>query len=321
MNVDRDKAQAIGRLADKPTQIPPKGWFHIFKRAFAQVSSTEVSLKCAGVAFFAFLSLFPVLACFVLIYGIFADASSLTSQMEALRTIAPAAVYTIVRERLEALLTQPEVGLGIGLLVSFVIALWSGSRGTNALIATIGGVYYEDDDRGFLKAAALSLGLTLGAIVLLITALLAIAVLPIIFGFLSFPQMLEDIALMSRWPLLAILVTCGIAVLYRMAPNRRDAEWKWVIPGAMLAGVLWIILSLLFSLYVEQFSNYSATFGSLSVAVVLMLWIYYSSMVIAAGAAFNAEIEHQTSKDTTVGPDAPLGSRGAYVADHLPEKN
>ncbi|EFL88628.1 YihY/virulence factor BrkB family protein [Ahrensia sp. R2A130] len=315
------KHELAGRYAVRPRDIPWAGWKSILKRAFKTISSTDMSLRCAGVAFYSFLSIFPVLACFVLVYGLVADGGKLQDQMASMEEFLPEAVQAVVYERLDALLSQPQVGLGIGLIVSFAVALWSGSRGTNALVATISRIYRETDDRGFLASAALSLSLTLGALVFLTASLLAIAAVPIAVNLLPLPSWMETAALWVRWPLLAILVYAAILILFRLAPDREDAKWRWISLGAAVSAVLWLALSSLFSFYVKEFGNYSATFGSLSVAVILMLWIYYSTMIVSLGAALNAEIEHQTKVDTTTGPNAPMGERGAYVADNLPEQS
>ena len=320
MNLEDDPKDHRGRYAERPSQIPWPGWKAILKRTFGTVSDADLSLRCAGVAFFSFLSIFPVLACFILVYGLVATRDTVRDQLFTLERFAPKAVFELVQERLEALLSQPEVGLGVGLLISFGLALWSGSRGTNSLIGTINLAYYQKDGRGFVTGALLSLGLTLGALGFLTMSLFTVAAIPALTENLPFARYLETIILWARWPALALMVYLAILVLYRLAPYREDAKWRWITPGALTAAVLWMLLSVLFSVYVEQFGNYSATFGSLSVAVVTMLWLYYSSMVIALGAALNAEIELQTKMDTTTGPQSPMGERGAYVADNLPEQ-
>ncbi len=315
----RDERSGVGRYAARPSQIPIAGWKRIVSRTYQQIGTADLSLKCAGVAFFAFLSIFPVLACLVLIYGLFADTSSLNGHMSVLREFTPPSVFDIVEERLSALLSQPQVGLGIGLAVSFTLALWSGSRGTNALISTISSAYHEHAERHFLKSAALSLGLTLGALVFVTIALFTIAFIPAIVNLIQLPNAAETVAMYTRWPILALFVAVSLAILFRFAPHRNGAKWSWIAPGAIVSTLLWIVLSILFSIYVEQFGNYSATFGSLSVAVVMMLWLYYSTMAIALGAALNAEMEHQTKVDTTAGPYKPMGERNAFVADTTPE--
>lgn len=315
------EAKDIGRYAEKPADMPWPGWRSILKRIYQTMSDADLSLRCAGVAFFSFLSIFPVLACFVLIYGLVSSRASVEQQLSAVQPFIPVSVFDILQERLVALLAQPESGLGIGLIVSFAIALWSGSRGTNALIGAISSAYRERDARSFIAGALISVGMTLGGLFFLVIALFAIAAIPVLVGQLPFPWLFEKVALWIRWPILALLVWIAIAVLFRLAPHRESARWRWITPGAFVSTVLWIALSGLFSVYVENFGNYSATFGSLSVGVVMLLWIYYSTLIILLGASMNAELEHQTRIDTTTGPAAPMGERGAFVADHLPEQS
>jgi membrane protein len=317
---DSTSPARIGRYAEDPGQMPWPGWKRAIARIYVTAMDAELSLRCAGVAFFCFLSIFPVLACLVLIYGIVTDKASLQNQLLAIQPIVPQSVFEVLRDRLESLLSQPDSGLGIGLLVSFAIALWSGSRGINALILAMSSAYHERNNRSFLMNAILSLGLTISALVFFIIALFVIAAVPIAAENLVFQNRFEALALWLRWPVLLVLVWIAIAVLFRVAPHRNAPQWKWISPGAWLATFLWLALSVLFSLYVENFGNYSATFGTLSVAVVTLLWIYYSTLVIVIGASLNAELELQTRIDTTIGIPRPMGQRGAYVADHLPEQ-
>ena len=309
---------AAGRHADKPSEIPKRGWWAILKRTYQTMGDKDLGLMCAGVAFYGFLSVFPIVAAAVLIYGLIASPESLQAQLEVLKPGIPQAAYDIIQERLQALVNQPATGLGIGLVVSLGLAIWSGSRGTNALVLAIGEAYHEDDDRGFLASAALSILLTLGAMAFIGFALVCIAVLPAVLNAFALGPTFESVLNWLRWPLLAVFVIVAIAVLYKLAPDRDDAKMRWLTPGAVVAAILWLVLSVGFSLYVEYFGNYSATFGSLAGAVVMMFWIYYSVMVFVFGAALNGQMELQTQKDTTTGSHESMGNRGAFVADNTP---
>ena len=309
---------AAGRGADSPGEIPKRGWWAILKRTYQVMGDKDLGLMCAGVAFYGFLSIFPIVAAVVLIYGLVASPQTLQSQLEVLQPGIPEAAYNIIQERLTALLEQPQSSKGIGLLISLGLALWSGSRGTNALILAVGEAYHEDDDRNFVASAILSIVLTLGALVFIGVALAAIAIIPPILNNFQLGPTFETVVNWLRWPVLAVFVIAAIAVLYKLAPDRDDAQMKWLTPGAAVAAVLWMVLSVAFSIYVEYFGNYSATFGSLAGAVVMMFWIYYSVMVFVFGAALNGQMELQTQRDTTVGAHDPMGARGAFVADNTP---
>lgn len=308
-----------GKYAETPFQIPLKGWWPIAKRVAVRFGKADISLRCAGVAFFTFFSIFPAIAASVLTYGLFLNRETLRTHLAAIEPFVPHQAFTIISDRLEALLSQPETGLGFGLVLALAIALWSGSRGVGSLVGLISEAYREDNKRSFLTSALLSIGLTLGGIVFLAVAIVTVAALPAVFLALPFGSSFEWLVLLLRWPLLFLFVMAALMVLYRLGPDRSNAQLVWLLPGALIATIGWLLLSALFSLYVENFGNYSATFGSLSVAVVTMLWLNYSILIFAVGALLNAEAEYQTRMDSTTGEPKPIGLRGAIVADTVPD--
>lgn len=309
-----------GHVAHYPPQIPMAGWIGIARRVGTALMGDALWANCASVGFFGFLSIFPILAIFVLIYGLALDTTAIEAQMEAVAPFVPEMVYALLQDRLHDLAANSTEDLTLGLVISTVIALWTGSRGTNAMIDLMNVAYHEAQTRSFLRRAVTAIALTIGGLIGLIVILFTVAAIPLITGFLPVPALAETVALWGRWPILAVMIFGGLMFLYRFAPNRRDARWRWLLPGGVLATVLWMLLSFLFSIYVERFNDYGATFGTLSVAAVMMLWVYYSALVVAIGAIVNAEIELQTRVDSTVGPDRPRGQRGAIVADTLPPR-
>lgn len=308
-----------GKYAETPFQIPLKGWWPILKRVYARFIEADISIRCAGVAFFTFFSIFPAIAASVLTYGLFLDRQVLRTHLGAIEPFLPPEAFTIISDRLDALLAQPETGLGLGLLFALAVALWSGSRGIGSLVGLMSEAYRENDKRSFIVSALLSIGLTVGGIVFLAVAIVTVAALPAIFLILPFGEFFERLVLLLRWPLLFLFVMAALMVLYRLGPDRKDAQLVWLVPGAFISTVGWVLLSLLFSFYVENFGNFSATFGSLSVAVVTMLWLNYTILIFTLGALLNAEAEYQTRIDTTVGAPKPMGLRGAVVADEVPK--
>ena len=116
---------------------------------------------------------------------------------------------------------------------------------------------------------------------------------------------------------LVVLVVAGLAALYRFAPSRREARWQWLSVGGVAAAILWLVSSALFSWYIANFGHYNVTYGSLGAAIGMMMWMWISAIAVLLGAQLNAEIEHQTARDSTVGPDKPLGRRGAMKADTI----
>ncbi|WP_257838202.1 YihY/virulence factor BrkB family protein [Phenylobacterium sp. J426] len=186
-----------------------------------------------------------------------------------------------------------------------------------AMITAMNIAYDEKEKRGFVRKTATSLAFTVG---FLLFGLSAIAVL-------AAPAAIEPFAgagaaAMFRWityPALLLALAVGLALLYRFGPSRDRVRWRWITPGSAAAMVLWVIASAAFSIYVANFANYEKTYGSLGAAIGFMMWLYFSAQVVLLGAELNSEIEHQTVQDTTVGPEQPLGVRGAVMADTVGE--
>jgi membrane protein len=150
-------------------------------------------------------------------------------------------------------------------------------------------------------------------------AIAVIAVLPALLDGLGLGRVGEVLILVLRWPLLAALIAVALAVVYRYAPDRDEPRWAWVSAGAALATVLWVVGSIAFSIYVNNFGSYNETYGAIGAVIILLLWLFLSSFVVLVGAEVNAETEHQTAQDTTKGPREPLGQRDAYAADTIGE--
>ena len=307
-----------GHDADDPTAIPVPGWRHIAARVWEAVTGGAIWTYCGCVGFFGFLSLFPVLGITVLVYGLLFDGAAIDAQLTALAGLMPTGVFDLLSERLETLTANSASDLTLGLALTVAVALWTGSRGLNAVIDLLNLAYHEAEPRGFVRRLALAIGMTAGALSGLVVTLLAVAALPVVVERMGLGLGAERATLWGRWPALALFVFGGLVLLYRYGPNRRPAKWRWLWPGALTATVLWLALSLAFSAYVEATEFYGSTFGALATAAVLMLWIYYSALAVGLGAVVNAEIEVQTRRDSTRGPDRPRGRRGAVVADRLP---
>lgn len=308
---------SAGGGAERPGQIPPRGWLAVVLRVVRRIGRERLWIESAGVAFFGLLSLFPALVAAVSAYGLVADARMVGVHLALVRDLLPAEAYGVLEQRVTTLIDQPSGSLGFGLLVSLALVVWGASRGMNTLILVCGHAYREPDGRGFLLRSLVSFAFTFGAVGLFLTSVLALAGLPILLDILLLDEGTQLLFTLLRWPLLGSAVFLGLFFLYRFAPHRRPARWRWLFPGALFATLGWMAFSYGFSLYIELAPNFGEEFGSLSSVVVLMLWLYYSVMVVLVGALLNAELEYQTGCDTTAGPARPAGSRGAYVADHV----
>lgn len=308
-------ADQQGRHADSPGQIPARGWWSILKRTLAESSRDNVWVVAAGVAFLALLAIFPALTATFSLYGLVADPQHVEEQVAALASVLPAQGREVLVGQLHALASQSGGALGTGLILSLGIALWSASSGVKALMSALNIVYEEAEKRSFLHFTGTALALTLGFILLLIFLIAVVIATPVVLGFLGLAGTADILVRLLRWPLLALALAFALAVLYRYGPSRARARWRWVSWGSAAATLLWIVGSIAFSLYITHFADYNATYGSLGAGIILLLWLYLGAYAVLLGAELDAEMEHQTARDTTSGPERPLGSRNARMAD------
>jgi membrane protein len=316
---ERGNGDAAGREAERPSEIPPRGWFAVLRRVKAEVKEDNVPLLAAGVAFYAMLAIFPAIIAVVTVYGMVADPAQVESQVGELAKSLPSGADQLLTEQLKSVTSAGRQSLSIGLALSLLGVLWSASGGVQGLVKGLNLVYDERETRGFLKLRGLSLLLTLGAIVVAVTAIALIAVFPGFVDSLGLGRAGELAASIGRWVVLALLVLAALAVVYRYAPDRANPRWRWVSWGAVVALVLWLLGSVGFSWYVDNFGKYNQTYGALAAVIILLLWLFLSAFVVLLGAEFDAETERQTARDTTTGPSRPLGQRDAEVADTLGE--
>jgi membrane protein len=304
-----------GHNADKPSDIPKPGWRSILRRVYTSTSDKNLSVLAAGVAFYGMLSMFPALAVLVAIYGLFADPATVQHEINTIGGLIPGEAQKLIAEYLKSLASSSSSRLGISLLISLLIALWSARAGTVTVIEALNITYEESEKRSTLKFEAVALAMTVADILFAIVALLLVAAIPAVVKFLSPSIGWRIVGFILPWPILIVAMVFALAVTYRFAPSREAAKWRWVSWGSVFATVLWIAASIGFSFYVTSFGSYDKTFGSLGAVVVLLTWFYISAYVILLGACLDAEMERQTARDTTTGPEKPMGSRGAKMAD------
>ncbi len=264
-------------------------WLPLLLRTWRTANQSNVWAHCASVGFFGFLSIFPVMAVFVLIYGLVFSPAEMQEQIALLRPFIPDNVYQVLGGRLDDLASNTSSRLTFSLIISTLLALYAGSKGIKYLIILVNLAFHITQERNFIQGTIRAVSLTFAALIVLIIAISSIAIIPLVASYFPFPQIAKTIALWSRWPILAGIIFFSFLSLYRFAPNHDAIPLKKLVPGAALATVLWILLSVLFSIYVQNFNNYSAEFGVLSSAVVILLWLYYSAFIVALGAIFNFE--------------------------------
>jgi membrane protein len=309
-----------GRGARSPSEIPRAGWRDILVRVWRKLSEDNISLVAAGVALNTLLAVFPAMAVLASVYGMFASPAQVGAEIQPFYGILPHDAAAIIQTQLEALARPRTQTLGIGAIVSFVVSIYYSSQGVSALMSATNIAYSERERRGFIKLILVALAFAIGAVVGFVIMLLLTVAVPLGLQHLPLPKFIETAALALRWVLLWLFAVLGLAIVYRYAPSRDNARWRWVTWGSVVAATLWLVSSVLFSLYVRNFGSYGKTYGALGGVIVLIMWFYLQGYAIVLGAEFNAETEHQTAVDTTRGPPAPMGERGAYVADTLGQR-
>lgn len=310
-----DGVRERGGQAEHPSQIPARGWWDIARRVWTNISRYELSVVSAGIAFNEFFALFPTLAAALSLYGLVADPETVQDQMTLLAGFLPNEVQSLVGDQMQGLAQSSGGALGLSLVIALAVALWGATRGVKGLISGLNIVHGEEEKRGFLALNLTALSLTLGAIVFGLVALALVAAVPAILDFLPMGAGLRDVLSAVRWPVLGGFALAGLAVVYRFAPSRRPPRWRWITWGALAAVALWLIGSGLFSLYAARFGNFNESYGSMAAVAVTLLWFQLTSFIVLLGALLDAEMEHQTARDTTTGPEAPMGRRGANMAD------
>ena len=316
---DGGDASRPGGEAGAPTQIPPTGWWQVTRRAFAESTADNVGILAGGVAFFAFLAIPPALIAGLTLYGIVADPQTVARQVQALAGSLPREAQPLIADQLNTVANgrqrraEHRFGrLGAGGVVERL-------DGTSNLMAAVNVAYDQQESRGFLKLRATALALTLGAIVFVLLTLFLLAVVPPLLQALQLGVVGTILAQLLRWALLIGLVVAALAIVYRLAPDRDAPKFAWTSPGAFTATLLWVLGSVGFSLYVNNFGSYNKTYGALAGVIVFLLWLYLTSYIVLLGAEINAESEKQTAVDTTVGEPQPMGQRHAVAADTLAE--
>lgn len=322
-NSNREQQEKAGRSprsrhgddAVSPADIPPAGWCDIAKRTYYEVDRDRVFAVAAGVTFYGLLALFPALAAFVSLYGLIASPETVVEHLSALATMIPADGHELIREQALKLTAEGGGKLGLSLIASLALSIWSANAGMKAMFDALNVAYGEDEKRGFVTLNLISLAFTAGVLVFALLGGFAVVAIPLLLERLHLGSVAEPLIQIGRWPVLIVVLATALAVLYRLGPSRDQAQWRWVSPGAVLAVVVWVAASISFSWYVANFEDYDKTYGTVGAAIGLMMWMWISATIILVGAELNAESERQTDRDTTRGPPAPLGLRGADVAD------
>lgn len=307
-----------GREAARPGHIPLFGWRDVIWRVFREIGEDKLPSVAGGVTFYALLAIFPAIGAFVSLYGLFADVATVRDQLTEMRGVFPASVIQIVGDQMLRITGATDGKLTVAFVISLLVSVWSANAGMKAMFEGLNVAYDETESRPFFRQTALSYVCTLGALVFLTCVAGILVALPVGLGWLGLGE-LRLVSVPLRWGLVLWLATLAFTLLYRIGPSRAKAKWRWLTWGAVAASVMWLVGSLGFSWYMGNFARFDATYGPLGAVIAFMLWVWFSVLIVLVGAELNAEIEHQTAKDSTTGPPVPMGQRGAAMADTVGE--
>lgn len=307
-----------GRLAEAPQEIPRKGWKDILLRTKKEFVEDQIPLVAAGITFYSLLAMFPALASFAALYGLFADVAQVQDHLRTLSVVMPPEMLKFVGTEMVRISTAHEGGLSLAFAGGLLLSIWSANGATKAMITALNIAFEEQEKRGLVRRTLTSLAFTLGFLVFGLVAVATIAAPAAAAPFIGTAA--ANMLAWTIWPALLVAMGGALMLLYRYGPSRHRAKWRWLTWGSGAALALWVAASAAFSIYVGNFAHYEKTYGTLGALIGFMMWIYVSSQVILLGAELNSEIEHQTAEDTTTGPEKPLGARGAVMADTVGEQ-
>ena len=307
-----------GREADGPLELPRHAWREVLGRVWVKLGYDNIGLLAAGVAFYAFLSIVPLLGALVMTYGLVADPKTIADHMKAIIGVVPKDAAKLILDQLVSLVTTASTKKGVGLLVALLVSLYGATRASGAIIGALNVVYEQHERRNIVRTTLISFAMIIGAVLVAMLGLLAASALALVGKVTANLGPVAAGAITGlTWLVAAGLASIAIAATYRYAPDRREAKWRGLSFGAARATMLWLLATVGFGAYAATIGNYNATYGSLGAVVVMLMWLYVSAYAVLLGAEINAEAERQTGRDTTVGHDKPLGQRGAAVADQV----
>jgi membrane protein len=308
--MQRQGAQAPAAGGDSPADLPPRAWKEVALATWKEAGEDNLEIVSAGVAFYAFLAFVPLLTAFVLSYGLLAEPASVVGHMQSLTSIMPQNAAAIIGDQLQSMTETAGTQKGFGLIVAIAIALYGATKGATSIITALNIAYDDEETRGFVSKTLLSFAMTGGALVTLFLAILAVAGSNALEDLLPSLSGVTHVAIkLLLWSVAAAAIALLLAVIYRYGPNRPDAPWRWITPGSALATLAWLVATAGFGLYVSNFGNYNATYGSLGAVIVFLTWLYLSAYIVLFGAELNSELEQRAAqaapRGASTGPAQP----------------
>ncbi len=309
--------QAQGRAIDavRLRDLGPDEWWQALRGALRKVPEHHVTLMAAGVAYYAFFAIFPAIIAVVMIYGLVTDPAEVEGQIATYAAGLPESAQAILDTAARNAADQSAGALSFGVVVSIAVALWSSSAGVAGLMEATNLAYDEAETRSFVTYRGTAILLTLGAILFVLFAIALVAVFPVVLRAAGIDAPIAVLGQVLRWLLLVGGLLVALAILYKVAPDRVTPKIQWVSPGAMIATLLWLAASALFSLYMATVgeTGYGQTYGPLAGAAILMLWLFITAFVVLFGAEINREAETRAERRLADSPAPARASPGQRV--------
>lgn len=297
----RDGIEHPGRPAGKAKDFLLRLW--------DRMSTENIGLMAAGIAFYCFLSIAPLLAAVILTYGLIADPGTVAVSIKSIISVVPKEAAKLIVDQLLAVVTASSGKTGVGLIVALFLALYGATRASTAIMAALNVIYGQKEDRSLVKSTLTSFGIIIGAVAAAVAGLLSATVLAWVTTIAAFlGPIAAALIQLGTWLVAGLLASAAIGGAYRLGPAHAPKGWQWLSVGSALATVLWLTATIGLGFYVSRFGNYNATYGSLSAVVVLLMWLWVSSYAILLGATINAVItppKRWRQKEGSV-PDGPV---------------
>lgn len=305
-----------GDDAGAPGEIPASSWRQLLRRALRHVVAARLPLLSAGIAFFAVLSIAPVLVTALSVYGAINTPSQALDQLSRVAEILPPQVQPIVADQLTSITAASGKVNTVSGLTGLVVALGTATTAMVSLMDALTVAYHENETRGFIRRTLLGIAFVLSGALSLGAVIAAAGVVSRMLS--GAPDVARTVAAIALGLALSVLMSTALTAIYRFAPDRRQAQWRWLRWGATGVTAVWLAASVALFAYVQRLGTYESTYGSLAGVVISMVWLWITVLLVVIGGAVNGEAERQTKRDSTVGPERPLGKRGAVVADTVP---
>jgi len=277
--------------AGNPLAVVASHWKEILLGTYARINRDRILANAAGVVFYGLLAIFPAITALVSSYGLFADPSTISDNVQSLSLMLPGDSFAIVQDEITRVVAKANGSLSLAFGFGLLLAIWSANAGVKAVIDALNVAYEVEERRGLIHLNLVSLAFTVAGLAAILVMIGAVIGVPLALAHLGLDESARHLVQLGRWPVLGLVLLAALLALYGFGPSRATPKLRWLIIGAVHAIILWLIGSVLLSWYLSNFANYTATYGSLGAAIGLMTWMWLSAIIVLVGAELNSEIE------------------------------